>query len=57
MVQTKKVNCFQCQYFYTTWQPSHPRGCKAYGFKSKKIPSNVVFQSSGQPCLKFTKNR
>ncbi|TYO74197.1 uracil-DNA glycosylase [Rossellomorea marisflavi] len=48
-----KVNCFQCAYFYTTWEPAHPRGCRGYGFKTKSMPSAVVHQSSGHPCLKF----
>nr|WP_243385578.1 uracil-DNA glycosylase [Bacillus kexueae] len=49
----EKVNCFQCKYFYVTWDPAHPRGCKAYQMKSKAIPSVVVLRASGQPCLKF----
>lgn len=47
------VNCFECIYFYTTWEPNAPRGCKAYGFKTKKLPSVVVKQSSGMECLQF----
>lgn len=47
------VNCFACIYFYTTWDPAHPRGCKAYGFKSKQLPSIVVKRSSGMECMKF----
>ncbi|MGG3736590.1 uracil-DNA glycosylase [Aeribacillus pallidus] len=52
-----KVNCFQCRFFYVTWDPIHPRGCKAYSFKSKAIPSQVVLHASGQPCLKFIKKQ
>lgn len=48
-----KVNCFQCQYFRVTWEPANPRACRAYGFKTKQIPSTVVRQSSGMECLKF----
>lgn len=47
------VNCFQCKHFYITWEQTTPRGCKAYQFKSKAIPSIVVKQSSGLDCLKF----
>lgn len=47
------VNCFACIYFYTTWDPANPRGCKAYGFKSKQLPSIVVKRSSGMECMKF----
>ncbi|MEK3978817.1 uracil-DNA glycosylase [Psychrobacillus sp. FSL K6-2836] len=47
------VNCFKCRYFFTTWDARNPRGCKAYGFKTKELPSVVVQRSSGMECLKF----
>lgn len=47
------VNCFQCIHFYTTWDPANPRGCRAYGFKTKMMPSIVVKRSSGMECMKF----
>lgn len=47
------VNCFQCCHFYVTWDPKHPRGCKAYGFKTRELPSAVVMRSSGMECMKF----
>lgn len=48
-----KVDCFKCQYFRVTWDQNNPRGCSAYGFKTKQIPSMLVKQSSGMDCLKF----
>ncbi len=30
-----------------------PYGCRAFGFKSKQIPSLVVLQSSGEACKAF----
>ncbi|MFL8937656.1 uracil-DNA glycosylase [Rossellomorea oryzaecorticis] len=51
----KRINCFKCRYFYTTWEPAHPRGCRGYSFKTKAMPSTVVLQSSGRPCLKFVR--
>lgn len=48
-----KVNCFKCQYFKVTWDPHNPRGCTAYQFKTRHLPSTVVKQSSGVECLKF----
>ncbi|KGR80215.1 hypothetical protein [Ureibacillus manganicus] len=48
-----RINCFQCQYFKVTWDQNNPRGCAAYGFKTKKLPSVVVKQSSGMDCLHF----
>jgi len=48
-----RINCFRCIYFYVTWDKKHGRGCRAFGFKSKDMPSAVVYRSSGEPCLKF----
>nr|WP_277586893.1 uracil-DNA glycosylase [Psychrobacillus antarcticus] len=47
------ANCFKCQHFFTTWDARNPRGCKAYEFKTKELPSVVVHRSSGMECLKF----
>ena len=47
------IDCFKCQYFRVTWDPHNPRGCSAYGFKTKQLPSVVVKRSSGMDCLKF----
>lgn len=49
----KKVDCFKCKHFYITWEEAHPRACGFYGFKTKKIPSQVVQENSGKPCLAF----
>lgn len=50
----RRVDCNKCQYYYVTWDPKFPRGCKAFGFKTRELPSLSVFRSSGQPCLRFT---
>ncbi len=50
---TEKVNCPNCKYYYITWDRNMPYGCKAFGFKSRQIPSLVVFQSSGKACQAF----
>ncbi|XUX07444.1 uracil-DNA glycosylase [Sporosarcina sp. UB5] len=47
------VNCFRCQYFFVTWDPKSPRGCKAYSFKTRELPSVVVHRSSGMECMKY----
>ncbi len=49
----KRINCRRCEYYFVTWEPLKPHGCKAYGFKSHQIPSMVVFQSSGSDCAMF----
>lgn len=46
-------NCMKCEYYYVTWDPKRPRGCKYFGFKSYIMPSAVVFKSSGSPCKAF----
>lgn len=53
----KKVNCFQCKHFHTTWNPEFPRACKAYGFKTKEMPSVLVEKTTGMECLQFEPKR
>lgn len=50
-----KVSCFKCQYHFITFDKTNPYGCKAFGFKSRKTPSMVVKESSGQQCYHFIK--
>jgi len=47
------IDCFRCRHFYITWEANKPRGCKAFGFKTVQMPSQVVYETSGAPCLKF----
>ena len=49
------VNCFRCVHFYITWEPQFPKACKLFGFKSAKLPSVDVFESTGSVCLGFEK--
>ena len=57
-VERKKVpqppNCMRCLHFFVTYEPARPRGCRAYGFKSLAIPSQVVLTTSGSPCQLFS---
>jgi len=46
----ERIICQQCIYYYVTWQPNQPHGCKAYGFRSKQLPAIVVKKSSGMEC-------
>jgi hypothetical protein len=50
MTKDYKRNCYKCRFYYVTWDSQHPNGCKAIGFKTRGLPSVVVFQSSGKPC-------
>jgi hypothetical protein len=45
-----RLSCQKCLYYYVTWQANKPHGCKAFGFKSRQIPSMIVYQNSGAPC-------
>ncbi|ERP31275.1 hypothetical protein [Chitinivibrio alkaliphilus] len=49
----QRVSCVRCSYFYTTWDPHAPRGCRAHGFKSREYPSAVVYRTSGTACVLF----
>lgn len=46
-------DCTRCRHFYVTWEPDHPRGCRAYGFKTVDLPTAVVLRESGRPCQLF----
>lgn len=48
-----RPNCIKCKYYYVTWDPNRPRGCKFFGFKSYVMPARVVFRSSGNDCEAF----
>ena len=49
-----RIDCRKCNYFFITWEKSTPYGCRAHGFKSAQIPSQVVFNNSGKQCLYFS---
>ncbi len=49
----EKIDCFTCKHFYITWNKRYARGCKAMGFKSEQIPSQVVRQASGIECARY----
>jgi hypothetical protein len=48
-----KINCIKCKHYYVTWDPTFPKGCKAFGFKTSELPSVLVKKSSGHPCMNF----
>jgi hypothetical protein len=49
----KQPNCQRCRYFYVTWDPERPYGCRAMQFKSKVLPAVEVFEADGTMCLSF----
>ncbi|MAG33393.1 MAG: uracil-DNA glycosylase [Deltaproteobacteria bacterium] len=46
-------DCLHCEHYAVTWDFDKPRSCHAYEFKSHDLPSQVVLESSGQPCNLF----
>ena len=53
----KKINCRLCRHYYVTWEPNHPYGCRAMGFKGKLLPSMMVVRTTGKPCSMFLKKK
>ncbi len=53
MAELKRPQCTRCAYYVVTWDPAKPHGCKAMKFKSKEMPSRLVFESSGSECRSF----
>ena len=51
------IDCHKCKHYYVTWDKHFPHGCKAMKFKSKQLPSTVVFVSSNIECLLFEKKK
>jgi hypothetical protein len=49
----KAINCMSCLHFYITYDPQFPYGCRAVGFKSRWMPSKVMYASSGMDCQFF----
>jgi hypothetical protein len=39
---------------YVTYDPAKPYGCRAMGFKSRRMPAQVVYAASGLVCQLFT---
>jgi len=48
------IDCHKCIYYYVTWNPNFPHGCRAMGFKSRRYPINEVRNiMNGKDCLLF----
>lgn len=52
MSDNKKL-CFGCEYYYITWDQKFPKGCKGFGFKTRRIPCDDVLESSGEQCKMY----
>lgn len=48
-----KKGCLRCVHYFSTFDPTKPRGCKLYGMKSQAFPSVLVKKETGQECMGF----
>jgi hypothetical protein len=55
--QPRVIACRKCRHYQVTWDPSLPYGCRAHGFKSRRNPAQVVFESSGIECQLYDSKR
>ena len=51
------IHCFLCRHFYITHDTNFPYGCRAMGFKSKRLPCVEVEESSEIECAYFERKR
>jgi len=52
------VDCHKCQYYFVTWNPSFPHGCRAMGFKSRRYPTDEVRSiMTGKDCALYSKKQ
>ena len=54
MQPSKTIFCRNCKFYYITWDPGKPHGCRAMNFKSRQPPNLVVRRNSGAECLRYT---
>lgn len=51
---TSRTRCRGCVHYYVTWDPRAPHGCRAMGFKSRRLPIAVVRRATADAdCLAF----
>lgn len=46
-------DCFRCRAYFVTHEPLLPHGCRAFGFRSARLPRDEVRLSSGHECAAF----
>jgi len=51
--ETSAPACLKCVHYHLTWDAHAPYGCRAHGFKSKRNPALLVYESSGIACQLF----
>ena len=48
-----KKSCMKCIHYFSTFDPTRPRGCKLYGMKTAQFPNILVKKETGKECLGF----
>ncbi len=48
-----RIDCRHCRHYFVTWEPERPHGCRIMGFKSRTMPSLVVYRNSGEICRAY----
>jgi hypothetical protein len=49
-----KPSCYRCTHYFVTWQVDFPHGCRAMGFKSRRLPIIDVRRAmQGKSCLAY----
>ena len=51
--ENRQIRCAMCEAFFVTHRPATPWGCRRFGFRSKIIPSLLVFSTTGTKCAYF----
>lgn len=49
-----QIVCGKCEYYYVTHDRLRPWGCRKFGFKSSRLPSQEVRSTTGMNCAYFT---
>lgn len=49
----EKPRCIKCAYYFVTYDPTRPKGCKKFNFISAKLPSVLIKEETGEECLAF----
>ena len=53
-----RIDCHRCIFYYVTWNPSFPHGCRGMGFKSRRYPIDEVRDiMMGKDCLLFIEKK
>ncbi len=56
-MNSERIDCHKCRFYFVTWNKRFPHGCKAMGFKSRFIPSLDVRRISGAACMMYDEKK